>query len=207
MFEGLGQWQNSSSVLLSRALRTHMFADVDLGSVAAWVSAIVALVSLSANVVLGIILTRRTKKEKQLEKNEFARKEIDDSLKEVKLIFDKSRMFDPAQIPADEQWLFAFQTLEDLRGKLALASLGLKYTKVPVPGSLLQSITDTFSKANHLYRFRDGYSQTFGDKIPKVSAIQTKWKDYAHAVSDLTALRGLMPSCDAEIDQFLKTPP
>jgi hypothetical protein len=174
----------------------------------ALVSTLIAAISVSANVILSIILYRRKKRDdaeaERRKQREVARADLVAALRPLLSELERTTLFEVR--PEDELWEFGFRTLSQLAGLCASAHVATQLSMF-ADQNLRAAVSGLHDHVKGLREFQDSwriFSQPFSQpKRGNWRALQPEWPDFPAATAALRAARPAMQQCKRSLSQFL----
>jgi hypothetical protein len=171
----------------------------------ALVSALIAAISVSANVILGIILYRHKKRDdaeaERRKQGEATLANLVAALRPLLSELERTTLFEVR--PEDEIWEFGFRTLNQLASLCASAYVAAQLSMF-ADQNLRAAVSGLHDHVKGLREFQDSW-RVFSQprKGENWRALQREWSDFPAATAALRAARPAMQQCKRALSQFL----
>lgn len=156
-------------------------------------SAVVAAVSVTANVVMGITIYR-------LNRRNIARDDVVSVLRLLLQRLEHTRLFEVD--PNSEIWEFGFETLRELAAECAPAHVAVQHTR-SADQALRAAVSGMHDHVKGLRALQDSWRTFRHGKEGSWADIQRSWPDVERAKAALDAARPVAQQCKRALSKFL----
>jgi hypothetical protein len=157
------------------------------------VSAVIAATSLTANLVMGIIIYR-------LNRSNLKRDDVLAVFRSLLHRLEVTRLFEVD--PEQELWEFGFESLGELASQCAPATLAAQSRKL-VPPEVRTSVSKLSEHVKSLRALQDSWRLFRNKKEGDWRSIQRSWPDIERATAALKAAQPVAAHCKRTLSSFL----